>query len=346
MGRRRCIGANAAVMRGEFPRGYSPGMLALWKRSLLLVLAGALFFGAIGLVAVWAPDLPLDDLKVRWARPPSRFIEVNGQQVHVRDEGPHDDPAPIVLLHGTSASLHTWQGWAEGLREHRRVIRVDLPGFGLTGPSPDGRYGIERYVSFVIALLDKLQVQRAVIAGNSLGGYVAWKTAADHPDRITTLILIDAAGYAFESQSVPIAFRLASNPLTAPLLQRLSSRRTVESSVRNVYGDPSKVTPEVVDRYYELALREGNRAAIAARFAQVQPGEHAAQVATIRQPTLILWGAKDRLIPPENAERFHRDIAGSQLVVFDGLGHVPQEEDPAITVAAVTSFLASHDDAR
>jgi pimeloyl-ACP methyl ester carboxylesterase len=128
-------------------------------------------------------------------------------------------------------------------------------------------------------------------------------------------------------------------------MQHLSNRRTVESSLRDVYGDPSKVTPELVDRYYELALREGNRGAIAARFAQVKPGEHAAQVATIRQPTLILWGAEDRLIPRENAERFQREIAGSQLVVFDNLGHVPQEEDPAITVAAVTRFLASHNDA-
>jgi pimeloyl-ACP methyl ester carboxylesterase len=319
------------------------------KRTAFALRAGLLAFAVVllGLAAsVWTPDRSVESLVAKWGTPPSQFLDLEGVRAHVRDEGRRDDPEPIVLLHGTGASLHTWDGWVAELQQEHRVIRVDLPGFGLTGPSPGGSYGIERYVRFVIALMDTLQVQRAVIAGNSLGGYVAWKTAADHPDRISTLILVDAAGYDYAAQSVPIAFRLASNPLTAPLMQRLSSRRTVESSVRNVYGDPSRVTPELVDRYYELTLREGNRAAIAARFAQVKPGEHAAQIATIRQPTLILWGAKDRLIPPVNAERFHREIRGSQLVVFDNLGHVPQEEDPAITVAAVTSFLASNNDAR
>jgi pimeloyl-ACP methyl ester carboxylesterase len=124
-------------------------------------------------------------------------------------------------------------------------------------------------------------------------------------------------------------------------MQRLSSRRTVASSVRNVYGDPSKVTPELVDRYYELTLRAGNRAAIAARFAQVEPREFAAEIAQVRQPTLVLWGGKDRLIPIEYGRQFQRDIAGSRLVVLDELGHVPQEEDPGQTVTTVKEFLSS-----
>src|SRR6185369_16326684 len=115
-------------------------MARLWVRALLLVVAGALFFGAIGLVATWAPDVPVAELRTRWAPPPSRFIEVDGLQVHLRDEGPHDDPEPIVLLHGTSASLHTWEGWARALRDTRRVIRFDLPGFGLTGPNRQDDY--------------------------------------------------------------------------------------------------------------------------------------------------------------------------------------------------------------
>jgi pimeloyl-ACP methyl ester carboxylesterase len=309
------------------------------SRILVATLAATFVVVAIALVSAWTPDRSVAELSQRWAPPPSTFLSVDGLTAHLRDEGVRGDPEPIILLHGTSSSLHTWDGWAAGLADHRRVIRADLPGFGLTGPTPNGRYDIATYTHFVIALMDQLGVQRAVLAGNSLGGYVAWKTAVDHPDRVSRLILVDSAGYSFRSTSVPIAFRLARNPLLAPLMTHLLSRRMVESSVRNVYGDPSKVTPELVARYYEITLRTGNRRAMIDRFRQIQDGEFADQVRRVTQPTLILWGGQDRLIPPENAERFHADIAGSRLVVFDRLGHVPQEEDPVATLAAVRSFL-------
>jgi pimeloyl-ACP methyl ester carboxylesterase len=304
-----------------------------------MALAVVLIVVAVGLASAWTPDRSVAELSQRWAPPPSTFLRVDGLTVHVRDEGVRADPEPIILLHGTSSSLHTWDGWAAGLADHRRVIRADLPGFGLTGPTPNGRYDIATYTHFVIALMDQLGVQRAVLAGNSLGGYVAWKTAVDHPDRVSRLILVDSAGYAFRSASVPIAFRLARNPLLAPLMPHLLSRRMIESSVRNVYGDPSKVTSELIDRYYELTLRAGNRRAMIDRLRQAHDGEFADQVRRVTQPTLILWGGQDRLIPPENAQRFNTDIAGSRLVVFDRLGHVPQEEDPLATLAAVRSFL-------
>ncbi len=303
---------------------------------LLLVAAAALVAFA------WAPDRPPEALVARWAPLPSRFIALDGMQVHLRDEGARDDPEPIVLLHGTSASLHTWEGWVRVLKAGHRVISVDLPGFGLTGPAPDGRYDIAAYARFVVDLLDALQVQRAVLAGNSLGGYVAWKTGVDHPQRVSRLILVDAAGYAFAPESVPLGFRLAQSPALAPLMAHLLPRGMIESSVRNVYGDPSRVTAELVDRYYELTLRAGNRAALFARFGQTRSGEFERQVVQVKQPTLILWGGRDRLIPPEYARRFRQDIAGSTLVMFDALGHVPQEEDPAATVAAVRTFLDRH----
>jgi pimeloyl-ACP methyl ester carboxylesterase len=307
---------------------------------ILSALAGLMALMLVGsLAASWAPDRPVSELTARWAPAPSTFLDVAGLRAHVRDEGPRDDPAPIVLLHGTSASLHTWDGWTEVLARDRRVIRVDLPGFGLTGPAPDGDYRIERYVEFVTALLDALQVERVVLAGNSFGGWVAWETALGHPDRVTALILVDAAGYPLESQSVPIGFRIARVPVLNQLARSVLPRGVIESSLRNTYGDPSRVTPELVDRYYELTLREGNRTALAQRFAA---GRHATDTARIRQlglPTLILWGGRDRLIPPQYGDQFHRDIAGSRLVTFPGLGHVPHEEDPQATVAAVREFL-------
>jgi pimeloyl-ACP methyl ester carboxylesterase len=260
-------------------------------------------------------------------------------RVHARDEGPLDDPLPIILLHGTAASLHTWDGWVAGLRGERRVIRFDLPGFGLTGPTPDGVYTIDRYVETVVQVADAFGVQRFVLAGNSLGGYVAWATALARPDRVAALVLVDAAGYRYESQSVPLAFRIAATPVLGKVFERVLPRPVIESSLRDVYGAPCKVTPQLVDRYFELATRAGNRQALVARFEQTQPGQLAERVPEIAVPTLILWGGRDRLIPPQFGERFAAEIQGSRLVMFPELGHVPQEEAPDQTLAAVREFL-------
>jgi pimeloyl-ACP methyl ester carboxylesterase len=318
-------------------------MKSILIRSLLLLLAGALFFAAVGVVMTWAPDVPVDELRARWARPPSRFIEVSGMQMHVRDEGPHDDPAPIVLLHGTSASLHTWDGWAQALREKRRVIRFDLPGFGLTGPHPENDYSIATYVRFVKAVMDQLGVQRFVIGGNSLGGQIAWATAAALPDRVTSLILVNATGYppeSFTRQTVPVGFRIAATPGLRLLAQYTLPRGIVERSIRDVYGDPAKVTPELVDLYSAMTLRQGNRKALGRHLEQGYAAD-ITQLKAIKVPTLILWGGLDRVIPPEVGQRFARDVPGAKLVVFDTLGHLPQEEDPARTVAEVRRFLGS-----
>ena len=309
--------------------------------KLLALTAALLTLALLALVATaWAPDRPVSSLTARWAPPPSTFVEVEGLRVHLRDEGPRDDPHPLVLLHGTSASLHTWEGWTQALVGQRRVIRFDLPGFGLTGPRADNDYRIEAYVRFTTAVLDQLGVQRAVLGGNSFGGYVAWATALAHPERAAGLVLVDAMGYPIEAKSVPIGFLLARSTSLAPLLKHLLPRSVVDSSLRNTYGDPQRVTPALVDRYYELTLRQGNRAAVAERFRQAgNRADLAARIRELRLPALILWGGRDRLIPPESAEHFHRDLAGSELHLFPELGHVPHEEDPQRTVAPVQDFL-------
>lgn len=318
--------------------------MRLFYKSVLLLLAGSLFFAGVGVYLSWAPDRPVEALKARWAQPPSQFIAVGGMQIHLRDEGPRDDTLPIVLLHGTSASLHTWQGWAEALRGGRRVIRFDLPGFALTGPHPQSDYSMAAYVRTVLQVLDALGVQRFVLAGNSLGGQIAWSTALAAPARVARLVLVDASGYPPESAStaidVPLGFQLARQPWARPLLEKLLPRGVVDKSVRNVYGDPAKVTPELVDLYVDMSLRAGNRRALAERMDQ-RDTSRSTDVRQLKLPTLVLWGGRDRLVPPEFAERFARDIAGARLVVFPELGHVPHEEDPARTVAVLQSFLAA-----
>lgn len=310
-----------------------------WRNGLAIALALLLLAVAGTAIAFWAPDQPVATLKARWAPPPSQFVTVNGMDFHLRDEGPRADPVPVVLLHGTSASLHTWEGWAAGLRDRRRVITFDLPGFGLTGPTPDGDYRLDAEVRHVLAVLDHLGITRCVLGGNSLGGAIAWALAARHPDRVERLVLVDAAGYPVPSTSVPIGFRLARNPVLAPLMNNLLPRSMVESSVRNVFGQPERVTPELVDRYFAMAVREGNRRALIRRMSLPRGTADVSVLKTLRQPTLIIWGARDRLIPLAAGERFDADIPDSRLVVFPDLGHVPQEEDAAGTLAPVLEFL-------
>jgi pimeloyl-ACP methyl ester carboxylesterase len=293
-----------------------------------------------GVALCWAPDRSVETLKPRWAPSPSQFVSLQGMQVHVRDEGPRDDPEPLLLIHGTSASLHTWDGWARALTTHRRVVRMDLPGFGLTGPAPDHDYQMVRYADFIVALMDKLGIEKAVLAGNSLGGGVAWRTAVHHPERVSRLVLVDATGYPLQSTSVPLGFKLAQIEWLKPIMRQLLPRAMIESSVRNVYAQPEKVTLALVDRYYELTLREGNRESLTQRMKlRETDAKDAHLIARIRQPTLILWGAQDQLIPEASGRRFHQDVGGSQYVVLEGLGHVPHEEDPERSLAAVMAFL-------
>jgi pimeloyl-ACP methyl ester carboxylesterase len=312
--------------------------MKLTIRVFVVVLVAIAVFALAGVLAVWAPDRPLELLTSRWAQQPSRFISVSGLQVHLRDEGPRDDPHPIVLIHGTSDSLHTWEGWAKTLKQTRRVIRFDLPAFGLTGPQLDNDYSIGAYVKFVVGVLDALGIQNCVLTGNSLGGQIAWETASAVPQRVHQLVLVDAGGYVMQPKSVPVGFQIARMPGVRSLMQYVLPRGVIESSLRNVYGNPALVTADLVDRYYELTLRAGNRTALIYRMQQPFSG-HEKAISQLKVPTLILWGAKDLLIPVENAKRFAADIAGAKLIIFDDLGHVPQEEDPLRTVQSVQAFL-------
>jgi len=296
--------------------------------NLAAVLSALLLAVAAAVAVTWAPDRPLSELEARWAQPPSTFVQVQGMSVQsarrrpARRSGSHRaaarhlvQPAHLGRM-GAGAKI-------EPARDPVRSARHRL-----TGAPPDADYRIERYVRFVADLLDQLGVSRCALAGNSFGGQVAWETALAHPERVEKLILVDAAGYPFQPVSVPIGFRIARIPLLNRLMQYTLPRRLIESSVRNVYGDPGKVTAELVDRYFELTLREGNRRALVARFAQAQAGIRPDRIAALKVPTLILWGGRDRLIPPGDAEKFHRDIAGSRLIVFDRLGTCRRKKIP------------------
>jgi pimeloyl-ACP methyl ester carboxylesterase len=296
---------------------------------------------ALAVWATWETDRQLGQLVARWAPEPSTFIELDGMQVHMRDTGPRDDPTPIVMLHGMSSSLHSFEGWQSALQGTHRVISVDLPGFGLTGPSPQGDYRIDAYTRFVLRLLDTLGVKRVIVVGNALGGEVAWQTAVLAPERVRKLVLIDADGYQPSVLSMPVAFQIASMRGLRWVSERILPRALVASSVRSVFGDRSKATPDKIDRYFELNLRVGNRRALFQRMDQAQFGSNAPLIHRVQAPTLVMWGEKDGMISPDHGQLFCRDIVRCKLVTFPALGHLPQEEDPAATLKVLAPFLAA-----
>jgi pimeloyl-ACP methyl ester carboxylesterase len=312
--------------------------------AVFLRLVGVLLLlTAFAVPLLRAPDRPVDTLVARWAQPPSEFMDLDGQLVHYRDEGRQGDAVPIVLLHGASASLHTWDGWTKALRPTHRVIRIDLPGHGLTGPYA-GRFAGQAYTgdngaSFVLAVLDRLGVQRFSLAGNSLGGEVAWRIAARVPQRVHKLVLVDAIGYQLADSDIPLGWQFARLPVLGRLTEHFLPRPIIVQGLVAAYGDPAKITEPLVDRYFELTLRAGNRGALVDMVRAASPNDGVQKVTGVQAPTLVLWGGRDRLVPLDHARRFVADIPGAKLQVFDDLGHVPQEEDAARTAAPVLEFL-------
>lgn len=296
---------------------------------------------AITLLAVTAvlglaytPGIPVNALAATYATGESRFMDIDGLRVHYRDEG--EGPA-LLLIHGTSSSLHTWDAWTDTLKSTHRVIRFDLPAFGLTGPRADKDYSIAAYVALAFKVLDRLEIPKAAIAGNSLGGDIAWRMAVAQPQRVSKLILVDAAGYPRNPDELPFVFLLAKTPVVQDIMPHLAPRFMYVQNVRDVYHDANRITDALIDRYRDLMLREGNRQAMIERINMPFVDEHQ-RIATLRLPVLIQWGRHDRWIPAAHGERFATDIPNAILKWYDA-GHVPMEELPSETVKDAAAFL-------
>ncbi|MBN9087354.1 MAG: alpha/beta hydrolase [Reyranella sp.] len=309
-----------------------------WRHLRHLPLVLLFVLGGLAGAVLWAyaPDLPPDVLIARYGQPPSTFVDVGGTRAHVRDEG-KPDAMPLLLIHGSLESLHVWRGWAGELKDRYRVISVDLPGHGLTGPWARGDYSIEAYADFIEVLADTLQLDRFAIAGHSIGGAVAWTFAATRPERISHLILVDAAAYPRESE-MPWRTRLARAPVIGDIGIHFKPEWMARRALKDVYADPAMVTPERVRRFSELQRFPGDRKATLQRTRNQEPLDPT-PLKRLDVPTLIIWGAQDHWVPIADAFRLQNDIKGSRLAVFEKPGHNPMEEDPKGTAAAVAAFL-------
>lgn len=298
-----------------------------WTAAILAVLGVGLFIGRdyLGLT-----DIPASTLREQYGNG-AYFVEVLGAQVRVKEAGQGE---PLLLLHGFASSADTWDGWLARLSPHYRVIAVDVAPFAVTGPLPGRTMSPAELQNFMDALVQKLGLSQFYLGGNSLGGYISWNYALRHPEQVKKLILVDAAGYPMEA---PLPVKLMKTPVLRDITAHLSPRFIIAQSVRDVYGHPENVSAAQIQRYHDMMRREDARAAVSDLVSRLD--FNAAGITSLKVPTLILWGARDKWIPPEHAAFFHRDITGSQLIMYDELGHIPMEEDPGRTSLDAARFL-------
>jgi len=302
-----------------------------------LIAVGAVLIAVLVAIGIWAwtPDRSRADLDARYLDASTRYREVAGTSLRVRDTGPSNSPC-IILLHGFGSSLETWNAWAEALSAHYRVVRFDLPGSGLSEADRSGRYDDARSVELVRSLMDQLGIERAVLVGNSIGGRIAWKFATAYPDRLNKLVLVSPDGFAspgFEYGRMPHI------PAVLGLMKYFLPKPLLRANLAAAYADPARLTDDVVDRYYDLLRAPGNRAALIERLRQTVLEDPVPLLRHIEVPTLLLWGEKDGLIPYANAADYMRTLPHAQLVSFADLGHVPQEEAPMRSLPPLLQFL-------
>lgn len=290
----------------------------------------------------YTPDTDPTAMRAKYGGPPSRFVDVGGGLVmHVRDQGKRDGPV-LVLLHGSNASLHTWEPWVGRLGGKYRIITLDQIGHGLTGPNPTDKYDSAAFTETLDALVTKLGLTRFALAGNSMGGGVAWHYALAHPEKVEKLILVDAAGPLQDpDRKLPIGFRLLRTPGINRTVEWFSPRAVFATSLHQTVANQAIVTEAMIDRYWELNRYPGNRRATRIRSQTAdRNAPESANLRNIKAPTLILWGARDTLIPVSGAGWFAARIPGARSIVYPGIGHIPMEEAADRSARDVDAFLS------
>lgn len=309
-------------------------------RKFLLIVVGLVILVGAALWAMSTPDIPRSVLETKYATPPSQFLNLpDGARAHVRDSGPRDGRV-LVLIHGSNASLFTWEPWVARLDNTFRVVTLDLPGHGLTGAVPNHDYSQEGMVKFTMEVVDKLGIKSFAVAGNSMGGGVAARLAEEHPDRVSALILVDAGGMPTpQGSSVPFVFKYGRTPGIKWLLLHVTPRSLVTDGLNKAIVHKEIINDRMIDEYWDFARMTGTRDATAQRFALPWDTSVHDHIGDIKAPTLILWGEEDGLIPVVGAHEFHDAILGSKLIIYPNTGHIPQEEVADQSAADVRAFL-------
>ena len=264
----------------------------------------------------------------------SQWMKLQNLDVHYRIEG---EGQPLVLLHGLGASLHEFDAWTELLKDDYQIIRMDLPGFGLTSiPDTSTEMTVEYYTNFLHEFLSELDVKQCHMAGNSLGGWLTWEYTVAYPNEVEKIVLIDPAGYV-SPDNMSKEIKKAQKPIVKRMLYKGVPKWIVKLTMKQIYGK-GKPSAFDVTRHYQLMNTVGN-GEFMHRLVTTPFYPDTARIQQVQIPTLILWGDIDKVIKLDDAYKFERDIKGSQLIVYKGVGHSPNMEIPKQSVADTRTFL-------
>ncbi len=318
-------------------------------KTLVRVLVGLGVLVAVVLVGGWLmlrrPDVPYATLEAKYANAASQYVTLSdGVRVHYRDQGKRDGPV-LVMVHGFSANLETWEPWVQRLGSEYRIISLDLPGHGLTR-APEG-YTLKRtgFVDIVDETTRKLGLTRFVLIGNSMGGGVTWNYALVHPDRVQGIVLVDAAGWPRDGEAKddgPVAFKILRNPVGRALVRDLDASAMTRAGLRDAFEpQPDLATPEMVTRYVEMARAPGHKDIILGLMSGFDPADAATKekLAAIKVPTLVMHGDTDKLIPVDAAAKFGDAIPGSTVIIYEKTGHIPMEQVADKSAADLDAWL-------
>jgi pimeloyl-ACP methyl ester carboxylesterase len=294
---------------------------------------------AVAVTAAGCSALPLlSYTAVREAQPADHFLRVGNQWVYVEQAGKGE---AVVLLHGFGASSYSWRKVLPDLAQRFHVVAIDLNGFGYTerlaDPSAYTREGQER---LILGVLDVLHIDRAHFVGHSYGGGLAQFVVSRHLERVRSLVLVDssAATYPDDRRS-----RLALiRPFNNFVLSRALRVEFIRKSLAHSFADESLATPELAQAYLDRVQIEGERAAYYGLTARLGPKGPPVNLADLRVPTLIVWGARDRIIPASDGEKAAARIPDARFVLLEGCGHLPMEEKPEDLLRVVLPFLEGH----
>jgi pimeloyl-ACP methyl ester carboxylesterase len=313
-------------------------------KTMGIILGAALLLLVAAVTGGWlylrAPDIPTAELVAKYGRTNSRYADLSGGvRLHYLESGPATAPT-LVLVHGGGDNSFSWDGWTQVLAATHRVIAIDLPGHGLTQSPPSFKAALEDYADLVAEFLGKLGAGKVAIAGNSLGGGVSWQLALRHPDLLSHLILVDAAGWPSVTlvDDPPLAFRLMRYQWGRDVLETIDNKPLIREGLKKDVVDQSVLTEDFIQRWADLQRLPGHRTILMS----MNPGSLAASneaLAAIKIPTLILWGEADKITNVEAAHKFKAAIPHADLVIYPAVGHLPQWEAPAKSGQDALAFL-------